>query len=184
MIKSILGSLLSSSVCKLTDSDTGRVIMSELKIVKVYASAEAATAYKPIQVTAIVAGDNSDLIQADIAQAKVQLPATVMIEARATSSAAVTDVIQLFNDLELTINVSSRSLAAFGMAMTDVQIISSAESISATRINIVLNQAPTKTQAYTSKAESPADSPVYGLGHRTPDAEPISMSELMKKALE
>lgn len=183
MIKSILGSLLSNSECTLTNSDTGRVIMPELKVVKVYMGAEAAAAEKPIQITAISAVDAEGLIEVDISQAKVQMPATVMIEAVATSSSVVADVVQLFNDLELTINVSSRSITALGMVLTDVQLVSSAEAVSVTRVNMVLSQAPTQRQPYNSNAESPADAPVYGLGHRSPEGQGLSISELMDRAL-
>lgn len=175
MPNSILSSALSKPQFVATNDVTGQVVWSNLGIVDVEIGSSSANTDFPISNQQEDQGGTiyQSILTADVESIKIIQPTVLRVTALCSDLSTIESIIQIFSDTSSTLSISTKSIITNFLCLTEVDIMQSAEMLSAAKITMVFEQGQPSEQSGFAPAQS-ADSSVYGVSVLTLNSAPLS----------
>ncbi|USN16322.1 hypothetical protein PLUTO_00060 [Luteibacter phage vB_LflM-Pluto] len=168
MAQSILASALGNSGAVFVNELTGTRCWTAIKIVSVEPLSDSSNSDVPLSVEQVTESTVAiGLLSSDIETAKIMRPSRIRIEAICEDISTIESILALFADTTATISVTSKSIIANSMAVTNAIAVQDSEMLSASRVFIELEQVD-PTQAASFNPLSSSDASNYGLSVQAP----------------
>lgn len=168
MASTILSTLFGKPIFSVQNEKTGRAIWTDLGIVDVEFMLSSENTDQPLS-NQQVSNDSvyQSILSTDIQSVKIMSPTRIRVTALCSNLSTVKSIISYFDDSSNTMTVNSKSIITQSLAISEVDIEQSPEIISAVKIIIVFERAPTAQATKYSPAQA-ADQSVYGVTLQNP----------------
>ena len=176
MAKSILSALSSKPATRFVNENTGVECWTGARIVDVSIISDSDNANSPLSNQQVTdAGVSSEILSEDVKTAKILRPTRLRVTIITDNISLIENVLSLFADVTVTISVTSKSIVADSMSITDVEVEQSSEITSASKVFITMEQVIVSSGEDFDPAQD-SDSDNYGLGVQSPAQVGASLS--------
>jgi hypothetical protein len=181
LFSSIASSLMDQASFVATNDLSSQVIWAALRITDVEITSEAAQTDQPLSsVQYNDDGTYTNLTAVDVSTIKIIRPAAVRVTALCSDLSAIENVINGFDDMNMSLSISSKSIIIPELVVCTVGIEQSGDMLSAARVTIELEQAASPTLADYMPQQS-GDAASYGITVQTLKTSSFSLSSLASK---
>lgn len=183
MPQNILSSPQSQPVFIAINEVSGNRCWKNLKILDVEVGTSAANTNKPVATENLTETQTYEsIIKLDVKSIKVIQPSTLRITAIAPDIDTLEGVLANFADNRVTMSINTKSIITQSLVVTAVDVEQMPDMISASRINISLEQAqPPQFSSYDP--EQAGDASIYGSAIVVPPIVPLSLSSLFGRTM-
>lgn len=168
MSNSILSSLFSKATFTAKSEISNTPVWQGLKIISVEIGVSAAESEQPLGINQ--ESENAVLIslnQDDIKATKILQPSVIKITGICPDLSTTENVISMFANPQQTLTITSKGVMAVNMAVTSIEVVQESEMISASRVEITLEQSIMPMSASSWNPSQPADANALPITTRT-----------------
>jgi hypothetical protein len=184
VLSSILASVLGKVSFKVTSELNGSTLWRNLKIVRVEVDSGSMNSDQPLGIDQY--SENQvlqNLVTADINASKIIRPSAIRITALCPDLSTEESIINAFANKKQTLTVTSKGIIAKNMAVTEVIINQTPDILTATKVEIMLEQAADMGASDTAyRPLQPGDSNTLGISIQGPTTVADTVSGLYNKA--
>jgi hypothetical protein len=181
LFSSVASSLLDQASFVATNDLSSQVIWPQLRSIDVEITSEASQTEQPLSsVQYNDDGTYTNLTAADVATIKIIRPSAVRVTAICSDLSAIENVINGFDDMNMTISISTKSIIIPDLCICTIGIEQSGNMLSAAQITIELEQVASPTPS-TYWPQQSGDVPSYGITVQTLKTTNYSLTSLVSK---
>ena len=172
--------LLSGQSLTITNESTGIPVWTKLSPVSAEITSPAETTQFPLAGTAMQVEVSSISSVSNLQAAKVIMPAHMALNVICNDQSTIENIINTFDNDEVTFSITSRSIIASKMSMSDVEITQSEENLNGVSIVITFEQTSFSIQGSFDPKQS-ADESSNGVAIKEPVSLTTTVSSLYNK---
>lgn len=173
--------LLSGQSLTITNESTGLPVWTRISPVSAEITSPAETTQFPLAGTAMqVVEVSSTSSVSNLQAAKVIMPAHMALNVICNDQSTIENIINTFDNDEVTFSITSRSIIASKMSMSDVEITQSEENLNGVSIVITFEQTSFSIQGSFDPKQS-ADESSNGVAIKEPVSLTTTVSSLYNK---
>lgn len=181
ILSSVAGWVTGQTVFQAVNELTSATVWDKIGVVRVEIPSEAEATNQPLSnIQYKDDGTYFNLLDSDIQSIKIIRPARMRITALCGDLSTLESVIASQKDRTLTLTIYTKNVIANNLIVTDVSITQTPDRMSATEINIELEQGIAPGSASYSPAQS-ADASAYGFQVQSPQTATQTVSGLFSK---